>query len=194
MDYFQEALTHERSTILFGSFGRYPRLVKFYLEAIPELTGVSDFELVFFHHGSGRFLYVLMEPPFNEVLPPGKWCLVLTSHLRLCWNPLTTRVVYANPPLMKSIPMPVRATRDQKILIPPTSHIFAFYNYKPSLVDLSRVKSAHEAYLRLLTFMDVLRPTSEWSLSMPHALHQSLLNAIPGTGPYDTCLLKVLAW
>lgn len=195
MNYFQEALASSRSTVLYGSYGRYPRLVQFYLEALPELTHTSDSELVFRHSGSGRLLHVLFEPPFLATVPPSEWCLVLTSHLRLHWNPLTTRVMDANLPLARTLPMPLAApSRDHQRLIPPTSHLFAFFHPRMAYrVDLSHVSSPHEAYLRLLTFLDVLREPCCWSLSIPERLRQRLVHAMPSTGPYDTVLLRFLS-
>lgn len=191
MNYFDEAVKSKRSTILYGIFGRYPRLAKFYLNAIPELSSASDFELILWHRNR-RLLYVFLEPPFGAAIPPDRWCLVLTSHLRLRWDPLSTRVVDTHLPLCRSLPMPESLARDHAHLVPPTSHIFAFFGPRPYRVDLSGITDAHEAYLRLLTFLDVLRPSSEWSLSIPERLRQRLLKEVPGTGPYDTHLLKVL--
>lgn len=193
MNHFEEAVKSKRSTILYGTFGRNPRLVKFYLSAIPELSSASQFELILWHRNR-RLLNVFLEPPFDAVVPPDRWCLVLTSHLRLRWDPLSTRVVDTHLPLYRQIPMPENVTRDHTRLVPPTSHIFAFFGPRPYRVDLSGITDTHEAYLRLLTFFDVLRPSSEWSLSISEKLRLQLLKDIPGTGPYDAHLLKALGW
>lgn len=191
MNFFQEALASKRSTIIYGPFGRYPFLVKFYIEAIPELESVSEYELIFWYRNRG-FLYIFLEPPFEAFIPSDKWCIVLTSHLRLQWNPLTTRLVQANLALNKSIPLPETLNADFRVVIPPTSHLFNFLGSKPVQIDLSAVDNTHEAYLRFLTLFDVLRPTSQWCLRISDTLRKKLLKDIPDTGPYDVHLQKVL--
>lgn len=190
MNYFQEATNSRRSTILYGPFGRHPHLVKFYLDAIPELEPASDDEPIFWYRNS-RLLHVWLEPSFDTVIPPDRWILVLTSHLRLRYDPLSTRVIHCNYPVQKTIPLPKQPSATQDVVVPPTSHTHPFL-MECSKIDLSRVQSTHEAYLRLLTLYDVLSPCSEWSLLISEKLRLSLSKDIPGTGPYDSHLLKVL--
>lgn len=192
MNYFREALVTQRSTILYGCFGRYPNLIQFYLNSIPELEPASDYEPIFWYCKK-RLLYILIEPAFEEVIPSHRWSLVLTSHLRLCYDPMYTQIIHSHVPLVRPIPFPVKPSADQTVVIPPTSHEMPFLN-ESSRIDLSAVNNTHEAYLRLLTLCDVLRPFSEWSLSIPEKLRQSLLKDIPKTGPYDSHLLKVLEY
>lgn len=192
MNFFEEALASKRSTILHGHFGRNPFTVKFYLEKIPELELVSDDELIFWYHNRG-FLYIFLEPPFNAYIPSDKWCIVLTSHRRLRWNSLTTRVVDVPFSLNRIIPLP-KTTLDPnfKVVIPPTCHIGTFLTPEATEIDLSTVYSSHEAYLRLLTLFDALRPASIWTLRISEKLRKNLLKDIPGTGPYDVQLLNML--
>lgn len=190
--FFEEALAFKRSTILHGHFGRYPFVVKFYLESIRELEPVSEYELIFWCHNRG-FLYVLLEPPFNASIPSDKWCIVVTSHLRLRWNPLTTRVVEVPFSLDRIIPLPKTILDPNfKVVIPPTSHIGTFLTPQATEIDLSTVDSSHEAYLRLLTLLDVLQPASIWTLRISDKLRKSLLKDIPDTGPYDAQIRKML--
>lgn len=176
MDYFQTALASARSTIIHGHFGRYPYLVKFYLDSIPELEPVSNYELIFWFHPKSRFLHILIEPPLDAFIPSEPWVIVLTSHLHLRWNPLTTRVVHCVQPTLQ-VPLPQSPSADDSVLLPPTSHVFPFLTYEmePVRVDFSSVQSIHEAYLRLLTLFDVLRPYSKWSISIPEQLRQNLM-------------------
>lgn len=192
MNFFQEALASKRSTILYGHFGRYPFLVKFYLEAIPGLESASDYELIFWYHNRG-FLYILLEPPFDACIPSDKWCIVLTSHVRLRWNPLTTRLVQIPYSLNKVIPFPeTKIDPDLRVVIPPTSHIGTFLTAQPTHIDLTAVDNTHEAYLRLLTLFDVLRPAYTWSLQISNRLRKNLSKDVPGSGPYDAQLLNIL--
>lgn len=191
MNFIQEALNSKRSTIICGHFGRYPFLVKFYLDAIPELESASDYELIFWYRNRG-LLYIFLEPPFDATIPSDKWCIVFTSHIRLRWYPLTTRLVQTNSPLDRFIPFPGKLNPDLKLVIPPTSHILTFLDSEPSQIDLLAVENTHEAYLRLLTLYDALRPSSKWSLQISDSLRKKLLKNIPGTGPYDAHLLKIL--
>lgn len=192
MNYFQETLADSRSTILYGSFGRYPHLVEFYLNAIPELESASDYEPIFWYRKK-HLLHVLIEPAFEEVIPSDQWNLVLTSHLRLSYDSLHTRIVNSHFPLEREIPFPEKPFADQTIVVPHTSHHpnTPLLN-ESSRIDLSAVDDSHEAYLRLLTLYDLLRPYSKWSLSISEKLRQDLLKDIPGTGPYDSHLFKVL--
>lgn len=194
MNHFQEALADRRSTVLYGPFGRYPNLVEFYLNAIPDLEPASDYEPVFWYRKK-HLLHVVVEPAFDEAIPSHRWNLVLTSHLRLRYDPLRTRVIDAHFPLERQIPFPEKATADQTVVVPPTSHrrFDAPFLNEPSRIDLSAVDDPHEGYLRLLTLYDRLRPFSEWSLSVPEKLRLELSKAIPGTGPYDSHLLGALA-
>lgn len=188
MNYFQDALRTHRSTILYGSFGRYPQLCKFYLDAIPELEAVSDFELLFWYRRR-RFLKVLLEPAFHAHLPSHEWLLVLTSHVQLSYEPKLFRMVTVHVPLIRSIPAPLQTARNQQKLVPPTCHTGIFFDRDvttPYQVDLSSIDTPHEAYLRLLTFLDVLEPCTLWSLSIPPALRVNLLKEIPKTGVYDS--------
>lgn len=190
MNYFREALATKRSTILYGSFGRYPNLIQFYLDSIRELEPASDYEPIFWYCKK-RLLYVLIEPVFQEVIPSQRWNLVITSHLRLSYDPMSTQIVNCHFPLEKQIPFPVKPSADHIVVVPPTSHETSFLKGS-SRIDLSAVDNTHEAYLRLLTLCDVLRSFSEWSLSIPEQLRQDLLKNIPKTGPYDSHLLKIL--
>lgn len=185
MNFFEEALASSRSTILHGSFGRYPHLVKFYLNSIPELIPFSSDEPIFWYYPKARFLHIMVEPPFHAVIPSGKWILVLTSHVRLQWNPLTTRVVECNR--LSEIPRPQSVCADHKVLIPPTSHELSPFVVEPTRVDLSSVETTHEAYLRLLTFFDLIKSTTRWSLSIPEKIRQGLLRDVS-----DTRILKAL--
>lgn len=191
-DYILKALDSPFSTILYGSLGRYPNLLAFYLDAISELESVSEYELMFRYRKKSinRIVYFLLEPSFDEFIPPGT--IALSSHLRLRYNPLTTQIIKCNYPLERDIPFPIKACVDHERIIPPTNHSMQFLTHKPLRVDLTSVENTHEAYLRLLTLYDSLQPSSKWSLSISEKLRLRLLKDIPGTGPYDSLLLKVL--
>ena len=191
MNLFQQAVDSSSSTILYGSLGRYPNCVKFYLEALPELEYASEHELVFWYK-KRRLLYVFFEPPFDTILPSNLWFLVLTSHPRLRYDPFSTRFVNYNFPLQKEIPMPQKQLPHHIIVVPPTSHPMKYFNMKPLHIDLSNIENSHECYLKLLIWYDVVLPSTEWSFSISEKLRQVLLKDIPETGPYDTHLRKML--
>lgn len=192
MNYFEEALTDRRSTILYGSFGRYPHIVQNYLNLIQDLESASKYEPIFWYRKK-RLLYIIIEPAFDETIPSHQWNLVLTSHLRLSYDPLRTRIVDSHFSLERIIPYPIESFADQAIVVPPTSHHpNTPFLSESSRIDLKDVEDAHEAYLRLLCLYDILRPSSEWSLSIRVKLKQDLLKDIPKTGPYDSHLRKVL--
>lgn len=195
MNHFQEALASGRTTVLYGVYGRHPRLARFYLEALPELSPASDSEPLYWYRDR-RLLSVLLEPPFDAAVPPDRWCLVLTSHLRLRFDPLSTRVVDTHLRHRgRQLPPPSDLSPDHARLVPPAGHLLPFFcsfDPGPYRVDLSGVADTHEAYLRLLTFFDVLRPSTVWSLAVPEALRRRLARDVPGTGPYDAHLLRAL--
>lgn len=193
MNYFEDALHSKLSTILHGPFGRQPRLVKFYLESVPDLEMASDYELIFWCRRKSRLLTVLLEPPFDAFLPSGRWCLVLTSHFRLRYDPLAYRVVHADVPEGREIPFPLAPDPDRESVTPPTSLIHPFLSEEGSThVDLSGVRNVHEAYLRLLTLCDALRADSEWSLSIPEGLRLKLRDEVAHPGSRDLLLSKLL--
>ena len=191
MNYIEKAVESPLSTILYGSLGRYPYLLQFYLEALPYLEYASEYELVFWYR-KRRLLYVLLEPPFDIVLPSNRWFLVLTSHPRIHYDSLTTRFICCDHPLEKDIPFPQIPKLHEKIIVPPTSHIEMFFEGTPAHIDLSETYNSHEAYLRLLTWYDVVLPFTAWSLSIPEKLRRNLLKDLPNTGVYDTHLRKML--
>lgn len=201
MELFQKALTFKRSTIIYGHYGRYPSLVQFYLNSISELEPASDYELIFWYRPNlyeSRLLHVLIEPSFDEVIPSNIWTIVLSSHLQLFWNPLTTRVVKCEKDL--NISQPIKSNADQIVVIPSTSHVYPYHpifqenDFNKSIrIDMSTVNHCHEAYLKLLTVFDLLRPSTVWSLSIPIALRQSLLKKLkPQESKYDKHILQIL--
>ena len=195
MDIFEKALASKRSTIIHGHYGRYLSLVQFYLNSISELEPISDYELIFLYRPNlydSRLLHILIEPPFDAIIPSNVWAIVLTSHLHLYFNPLTTRVVKCEKNL--NVPKPIEASADQTVLIPSTSHIWPFQQtIEEARIDLSEIQDCHEAYLKLLTVFDLLRPSSKWSLSIGYNLRTSLMKKLmPKSSKYDAQLLEVL--
>ena len=197
MDIFQKALASKRSTIIHGHYGRYPSTVQFYLNAIPELEPASDFELIFWYRSNSyesKLLHILIEPPFDAIIPSNIWTIVLTSHLQLFWNPLTTQVIKCEKSF--DVPKPIQITNDQTVIEPSTSHVWPFHETIQNenvCIDLSSVDSCHEAYLKLLTVFDLLRSSSLWSLSIKNYLRENLLKKIkPKDSKHDALLLEVL--
>ena len=195
MDIFQKALNSKHSTIIHGHYGRYPSLVQFYIDSIPELEPASDYELIFWYRPNlykSRLLYILIEPSFDTVIPSDIWTIVLTSHLHLLWNPLTTKVIKCEKHF--TVTKPIEISADQEPFVPLINHVWPFQEIIQNVrVDLSLEENCHEAYLKLLTVLDLLRSSSKWSLSTKHDLKSNLLKKLkPFDSKHDKYLLEVL--
>lgn len=180
MEFFQKALVSKKSTIIYSHYGRYPNLVKFYLDSIPELEPVSDYELTFLYRPNlyeSRLLHIVIEPSFDAIIPSDVWTIVLSSHLQLFWNPLYTQVIKCDK--IFDISQPTDDLSDMEAMVPPTNHAWPFCEkIENTRIDLSDVENCHEAYLKILTAMDLLSTTSKWHLSIGENLRQNLLKKL----------------
>lgn len=176
MDVLEKALKRSHPTIIYGHLGRYPALVQFYLDAVRELEPVSDMEPMFrYRYGpfQTRLVRIVVEPPFDWIVPRAGAVIVLSSHAFLSFDPATTRVLRCCP-REREVPPPTEPCGDQTVVVPPTSHPFDTFQ-DPIRVDLSSCRSPHEAYLRLQTLKDCLTPDTTWSLSIPEGMRRALL-------------------
>lgn len=203
MEYFTQALESSHSTILFGSFGRYPSLIQFYLNAIPDLEAVSDEELLFWyvspHSKKRRLVQIIMEPSFGTYLVGNASALVFTSHLHLKWNSLHYKVMDCHFPSEKTkcFPEMVYSPVNNETFIPPINHAYPPLHFitKSVNLDLSLCQTDHEAFLRLCTFLDVMASSSQWYVFIPHALRKKLISSLSllRGSPYASYLLRVMA-
>lgn len=192
MEFIDRALTFSRSTIIYGSLGRNPSTIKFYVDAIADLKPVSNDELIFLHYPSSRFLYVLIEPLFNTTLLNDRWYLVFTSHLNFNWNPIVTRLEKCHQSINAPAPSKSNICGTKKIT-PLEKEKFAWQT-KPVTLDLTSCTSVYEAFLTICNFLDILSTNCEWSLSCPDSLYKNLLRVLPTIGncPYTAYLCKYL--
>lgn len=160
MEHIERILSSGKSIIIFGSLGRNPSLIHFYLDSISELQPVSDTELIFFHSPSSKFLYVLIEPPFETNISLDRWTLVFTSHKLLTWDPKHTQIIDLKDSIVKTSNVS-QIFRDN--ILTYTENVLSWQS-KPVTIDLSSSPDLHSAYLFLLRFFDVLQDGVEWSL------------------------------
>lgn len=158
MEFIEKILSSDKSLIVFGALGRNPSLIHFYLDSIPELQPID--ELIFFHSPSSRFLYVLIEPPFNTFLSSDRWTLVFSSHKLLQWHPQQTQIIDLKDSVKK---LPNVSQIFHNNILTYSEKVLP-WQWKPVTLDLSSCPDLHTAYLFLLRFRDVLRDHVEWSV------------------------------
>lgn len=152
-------------SIVFGNLGRQPFLVNYFLdmcfgseESVKVMCAwklSSEYQT---QNGKNTDFLIFMEPYFGFTVhkdPSVKHLVILTSHLSFnYWGPLDVQYFHLsngtklNPhPPQKPIPFK-----------PPPFHEQAYNDEIPEevLLDVSDSKTAHEAYLRLLTGLEVI--------------------------------------
>lgn len=175
---------HDFSIVL-GHLGRQPYLLHYYLDLCFEshdtIKVVCDWDHSFDFCSSEEeeevdFL-IRMEPPFGFTLqkePTAKHVVVFTSHLVLCyWGPEEALDYYYLPLSSRNtLVLPDPHLEASHIFTPPPFHtemppdICLEPNQKAIVLDVSKVRTAHEAYLRLLTGHEMLGPNQPFSLRL----------------------------
>lgn len=169
MDAIERALNSSKSTILFGSLGLNSANIQFYFNAIPDLIPFSIYEPWFFY--KGKLLYINIEPPFHSQIAPYVWQIVLTCHMNLIFNKLTTRIEDINISFNR---LPI------------------FQDESENILDLSLCAKHHEAFLKICQFL--FKSPSYWSLKCPQILRLQLKQELPklGNSPYKLYLENII--
>lgn len=175
-------------SIVFGNLGRQPFLLNYYLDlcfSFEETVKVQckwnlSLEYQRNQHTNVDFLFIV-EPYFGFTVikdPCVKHLIILTSHMNLCyWGKEEIDYYYLHLSTINTSRQPDPHLKHYKVLKPPIFHKQVQQDFlpQPVLLDVSNCKTAHEAYLRLLTGREMIH-------NNPFNLH---LN------PRDESILKI---
>lgn len=175
-------------SIVFGNLGRQPFLLNYYLDlcfSFEETVKVQcnwDLSLEYQCNKTKNidFLFIV-EPYFGFTVhkdPTVKHLIILTSHMNLCyWGKQRIDYYYLNLSNINTSRFPDPHLKNFKVLKPPIFHKQVQQDALPQsiLLDVSDSKTAHEAYLRVLTGREMI--------------HNNLFNLY--LNPRDEAILKI---
>lgn len=164
----------KENVVVFGNLGRYPHLLNYYLDiCIPHHCNVRVVEnnlgfsipSCYRDDGSSKCdILIFIEPTFGDVIrrwERAKKVVYLTSHLNL-YIPSSFKVMAYQFGELKSLPPQIdeQNTADA-IMIPRLGQLYVPYDAKIVKVDLTKCRTAREAYLCLLQAREQLSLLAE---------------------------------
>ena len=151
-----------KTTIIFGNLGRNPLMVTYFLDLIFESNEKVCILTQWnwntpYSSTAGQFDFlVIIEPCFDACIishPNVKHLIVLTSHLSLKW-PSTSLLLTLHVGDFTSLPSAERGV----VFTPPLYHQEKNYNLpNETIIDVTHYSSEHNAYLGLLTGIELTR-------------------------------------
>lgn len=163
-------------TILFGNLGRNPLLVTYFLDLIfshCETVGIQTpwpWKTPYRARKEPLDYVFCVEPCFGFSISPvhhAKHLIVLTSHLSLRWPGRSyVAPLFVGEPI-RQLPSALETVKGP-LIRPPLYHSQDSVRTLPEQVvlDVSRARSAHEAYLRVLTGRELARRTTRYACQM----------------------------
>lgn len=156
-------------SVVFGNLGRQPALLSYYLDlcfshndnVIIQCRWNVSSEYQKKRVKNADFV-IYLEPCFGFTIhkyPSVKHLIILTSHLNLDLseiNDIQFYQLHLSSDKIENLPDPTLT--DYEVFVPPIFHD-KIYDELPDkiLLDVTRSKSAHEAYMRLLTGREIIR-------------------------------------
>lgn len=193
-------------SIVFGNLGRQPFLLNYYLdlcfsfEETVKLQCNWDLSLEYQSNKCKNIDFlIIVEPYFGFTVhkyPTVKHLIILTSHMNLCyWGKEEIDYYYLHLSNINISRLPDPHLKNYKVLKPPVFHKQVQPDALPQsiLLDVSDSKTAHEAYLRLLTGREMihnnpfnlhLNPRDETILKINLHYHRKRIQELGASGSW----------